>query len=105
MADDSNKHEDNELFAKHRMWIVHELERLSDDVKRVDAKIGDQGDRVYKKLEDIRVGFDAKMAELNTDLVMLKTKAAIWGAGVAMVTSAIVAAVVGLIVALLNGGA
>lgn len=73
-------------FAEYRKLLIHELNRLDR-----------RGDRLEGKIDTMRQTFEEKLEEIVSDLVMLKTKAALWGAGAGVVVGGMASTIVGLL--------
>ena len=89
----------NDNFSEYRRLLMHELERLTAGVESVNGRVSNSAQELHTKIDQTRHALENEFRSLHADVVMLKTRATLWGSAAGTIFGAIVGGVVSAIVA------
>jgi hypothetical protein len=84
-------------WADYRRHVVSELERLNTLVEKFDAKLDRLSEDNRREIAQRDLSIWKAITDLKVDIGMLKAQAGAWGATAGVISSGIVAMIVGII--------
>jgi len=72
---------DTNGFSKWKRLILHQLERNANGIEEVNKELHETREEFVKELHKIHIEFTTRLEQISSDVLALKFRASIWGAG------------------------